>query len=158
MVEGGTKMKASKLLFIASWVLLLVMSLGIAFASLASFGLAYGSSGDAFGGVSLEQIRAEHGDEVAKALRGRRATAASWALAAAILTAWITIVPYRRGERWAWWALLAFALPHFISLARVLAIGTSLGASTSGIVVAFLLLALLAGTPRMFRPPQLSTG
>lgn len=150
-------MKVSSLLFIASWVLLLLMSLGIAFGSLASFGVAYGSGQDNFGGVSLEQIQAANGDEVAKALRGRRATAASWSLAAAILTAWITIVPYRRGERWAWWALLAFAIPHFISLARVPAIGTSLGTATSGFVIAFLLLALLAGTPRMFMPPPLSS-
>lgn len=144
-------MKVSKLLFVASWVLLVVISVILALGSLGSFGTAYGGSQDDFGGVSLEQIQTATTDEVAKALRGRRATAASWSLAAAILTGWIAFVPYRRGERWAWWALLASSLPHFISLARVLAIGTSLGAGTSGAVVAFLLLALLAGTPRMFK-------
>lgn len=143
--------KVSKLLFVASWVLLVVMSVAVVLISLGSFGLAYSEGEDNFGGVTLEQIRTTFGDETAKALRARRATASSWSLAAAILAGWIALVPYRRGERWAWWALLAFGLPHFISLARVIAIGTSLGAGSSGTVLAFLLLALLAGTPRMFK-------
>jgi hypothetical protein len=145
--------KISKLLFIASWVLLVLMSVGVALASIGSISVAYGGGDDNFGGVRLEDIRTAMGDEMAKALRARRATAASWSFAAAILSGWIALVPYRRGQRWAWWALLAFSLPHFASLARVIAIGTSLGAATSGIVLAFLLLALLAGTPRMFGGP-----
>ncbi|HMG35770.1 MAG TPA: hypothetical protein VKM94_17685, partial [Blastocatellia bacterium] len=56
-----------------------------------------------------------------------------------------------RGERWSWWALfLSMGLSQVLSLARVVALGATLGAGTAGSLFAFFLLALLAGMPRMF--------
>ena len=58
----------------------------------------------------------------------------------------------RRGERWAWWALLiSVGLSQFLSLIRAIALATTVGAGAPGILLAFVLLALLAGVPRMFQ-------
>jgi hypothetical protein len=149
-------MKGSKLLFLASWVILLVLSIGIAAYSALSTSRAYFSSTDQLSqGVTLEQIRAaggEHGEEAVKAFRGRRATAATGALGAALLFIAIVLIPYRRGERWAWWALLAgIGISQFLSLARAIALGTTFGTGAPAIILAILLLGLLAGAPRMFK-------
>lgn len=153
-------MKGVKLLFTASWVLLLVLAGALTFFSLLSLSNAYFAAGDVLysgdsGGatvrVGLEEIRQIGGDETVKAFRGRRATAAAWAAGAGILAALVTFFPYRRGERWAWWALLlSVGLSQFLSLGRLVTLGTSSGASASGIILAMLLLGLLAGVPHMF--------
>jgi hypothetical protein len=149
-------MKGSKIIFVASWALLLFLCLGTALASLGSVFVAYSGASDNIGGTTMEQLRETGGEPLLKAVRARRATAATYSLAFAILSGWVVVVPYRRGERWAWWALLVGAgLPHFLSLARVISIGTTLGATASGATLAFLLLGLLAGFPRMFRGADL---
>jgi hypothetical protein len=145
-------MKASRLLFTASWVLLIFLAVATTLLSIQAIYVAYAGRSDNFGGTTSEQLAALGGDQLVKAMHARRATASSWSLACALLAGWVVFVPYRRGERWAWWALLvSLGLPHFLSLGRVVAIGTTLGAGSSGAVLAFLLLALLAGVPRMFR-------
>ena len=150
-------MKGSKLLFLASWVILLILSIGIAAISAASMSNAYFGPTDNLvpNAVTLENIRAaggEHGDEAVKAFRGRRATAATWALGAALLSIAMVLIPYRRGERWAWWALLAgIGISQFLSLARAIALGTTFGTGTPAIILSILLIALLAGAPRMFK-------
>ena len=158
-------MKGSKLLFLASWIILLVVATAITLLSLQSLRIAYTSNQDNLTpGFTLEQVRAigdqirEHGGEDAvKAFKGRRATAATWALAFGLLVFAVVIVPYRRGERWAWWALLiSIGLSQLLSVARIPMIGASAGAGASGIVLAFALLGLMAGAPRFFsRPAQL---
>jgi hypothetical protein len=88
---------------------------------------------------------------VAEALRGRRVTAATWALAFGLLLGYVVLVPYRRGERWAWWAiLLSLGLSQLLSMARFVAMGRTQGAGTSGILLAIGLLGLMAGAPRLF--------
>lgn len=150
-------MKGSKLLFLASWVILLVLSIGMAAASAASMSNAYFGSTDQLGpnAVTLDQIRAaggEHGEEAVKAFRGRRATAATWALGAALLSIAIVLIPYRRGERWAWWALLAgIGISQLLSLARAIFLVTTFGTATPSIILSILLIGLLAGAPRMFK-------
>lgn len=146
-------MKGSKLLFLASWVILLILSGFLAFGSAASMTNAYfGETDQLSTGVTLEQIRAAGGDEAVKAFRGRRATAATWALGAALLAIFVVVIPYRRGERWAWWALLAaLGLSQFLSLARAVTLGTTFGTGTPAIILAILLIGLLAGAPRIFR-------
>ncbi|HEX5732178.1 MAG TPA: hypothetical protein VF131_05015 [Blastocatellia bacterium] len=150
-------MKGSKLLFLASWVILLILSAFLAAGSAASMANAYFGPTDELtpNGVTLEQIRAaggERGDEAVKAFRGRRATAATWALGAALLSIFVVVIPYRRGERWAWWALLAaLGLSQFLSLARAVTLGTTFGTGTPAIILSVLLIGLLAGVPRMFR-------
>lgn len=153
-------MKGAKMLFVASWVLLLVLTGLMTLASLGSLSTAYfgtedilyaGDSGGATVRVTLEELRQLGGDATVNAFKGRRATAATWAFASAVLAFLVVFFPYRRGERWAWWALLAsIGLSQFLSLGRLLTIGTSSGASTSGIVLAMLLLGLLAGVPHLF--------
>jgi hypothetical protein len=44
--------------------------------------------------------------ELETAVRARRATAAAYAAGFATLFLLISVGPYRRGEVWAWWALL----------------------------------------------------
>ena len=152
-------MKVSKLLFIASWVLLLLLTASVAALSANSVGTAYGGGSDQITPThSLEQITSATSQEVGLAIRGRRATASTWALGCALLSIFVVLIPYRRGERWAWWALLiAWGIPQFISLARGLALGTTFGTGASGTILAVLLLGLMAGAPRMFaRPDPLS--
>jgi hypothetical protein len=129
-----------------------LLSAATALISLASLNLTYSRSTDNITPTyTIEQVREGAGEQVADALRGRRATAATWALAYALLCGWVVLVPYRRGERWAWWALLiSLGLSQLLSLARVLAFGTTFGSGAAGTLLAFLLLGLMAGAPRIF--------
>jgi len=150
-------MKGSRLLFLASWIILLLVSGLLVLASLNSLYVAYFAPTDNLTPTfSLDQLKTvvggEQGEEVAKALRGRRSTAATWALGYGLLALWVVLVPYRRGERWAWWALLvSLGVAQLLALARAPVLGTTSGTSAAGILLAFMLLGLLAGAPRMFR-------
>ncbi|HEY7546266.1 MAG TPA: hypothetical protein VID27_15355 [Blastocatellia bacterium] len=144
-----------KLLFTASWVILLVMSLAIIAVSGNSLRRAYfGKGDDLTPQVTLEKIReagGEHGEEAVKAFRGRRATAATWALGWALMAIGLILVPYRTGHRWAWWTLLiSVVVSQLLSLARYPLLDTLSGAGASGIILGIALLGLLAGVPRMF--------
>jgi hypothetical protein len=152
-------MKNSRLLFFASWVILLILLGAMAAFSLQSLWVAYARSQDTLtGGFTMEKIREfgdqirEHGGEDAvKAFKGRRATAATWALGYALLGLAVVLVPYRRGERWAWWALLvSLGLSQLLSLARAAMLATTIGLATPSLILAFALIGLLAGAPRMF--------
>jgi hypothetical protein len=145
-------------LFVASWVLLAILAALVAYLSINSTMRAYGGAPDSLTpGYSVADLAAVSPD-AATAVHGRRATAATWALAYALLHGWIVLVPYRRGERWAWWALLmSLGISQLLSIARIPALGTNQGAAASGILLAFLLVGLLLGAPRMFakeRPPS----
>lgn len=145
-------MKDSKLLFAASWILLLLLSLAVTLIALGSLGNAYfGAQDSLIPAVTLEEIRNLGGEEAADAFRGRRATAASWAFAAGVLSALVILTSYRRAERWAWWALLvSLGLSQLLSLLRVLTIGTTSGANNAGALFGLLMLGLLMGAPRIF--------
>jgi hypothetical protein len=157
-------MKGSRPLFFASWIILLVVVVGIALLSLQSLRIAYtGNQDNLTTGFTLEHLRAtgdqirEHGGEDAiKAFKGRRATAATWALAYALLALTVVLGPYRRGERWAWWALLvSLGVSQLLSILRAPMLGTTLGVGAPGILLAFALIGLMAGAPRFFsRPPD----
>jgi len=145
-------MKSSNILFTTSWVILLVVSSSVILLSLQSLRIAYTGSQDILTReYTLAQIGEQGGEQAAKAFRGRRVTAATWALAFGLLAFAVTWIPYRRGERWAWWALLvSFGLSQLLSIARALALATTAGVAPPAMLLAFLLLALLAGVPRMF--------
>jgi hypothetical protein len=144
-------MKAGNVLFTISWVLLLVVLVLIALGSFGSLAVAFGGAPIGLGALQPEQLSGLLGDDNMKALRGQRTTAATWALAYAIIGAWIVLLPYRKGARWAWWALfISLGLSQLFSVARIIFVGTTAGSSTSAIILAFLLLGLLAGVPRMF--------
>ncbi|HWN98105.1 MAG TPA: hypothetical protein VNS63_02440 [Blastocatellia bacterium] len=141
-----------RILFLASWVMLLVISAGIALVSVQSLFVAYSKSDAGLTQqYSTAQIREQGGEEAVKAFMARRVTAATWALAYGLLAIAVTLVPYRRGEQWAWWALLvSVGLSQVLSMARAVTVGTTSGAGTAGVLLAFTLLGLMAGAPRMF--------
>jgi len=144
-------MKGARLLFGVSLVLLVLVAALLLFGSLASTSVALSGQPDQVGNVTFDQLRSMGADDAVKAIRGRRLTAATWAVGYGIIFAWLVVVPYRRGERWAWWALLvSLIIPQIISIARVVFIRTTVGTQVPAMLLAFGLLALLAGVPRLF--------
>ncbi|HKY03614.1 MAG TPA: hypothetical protein VJQ56_01925 [Blastocatellia bacterium] len=140
-----------RILFTISWVILLVLAVLLVVLSLNSLRVGYGSMDSITPNFELNQISQIAGTDVIDALRGRRVTAATWALASGVLAAFIAFVPYRRGERWAWWALLiALGTSQLLSLLRVVAFGSTFGSGAAATVLVFLLIGLLAGVPRLF--------
>jgi hypothetical protein len=152
-------MRSSNLLFIASWVILLIVSGAIVLLSAQSLWIAYSGGSDGLTReYTLTQIGEQGGDQAVKAFRGRRATAATWALGYALVAIAVTWIPYRRGEKWAWWALfVSLGLSQFLSLGRAVMLATTAGTGAPAVLLAFVLLGLMAGAPRMFtqRTPAL---
>lgn len=156
-------MKISRMLFFASWIILLVVMGAITLISLQSLRIAYTRSPETLTqGFTTEQIR-EYGNQIrerggedaVKAFKGRRATAATWALGYGLLGIIVVLVPYRRGERWAWWALLiSLGASQLLSLARAIMLGTTSGLEVPEIILSISLIGLLAGAPRMFARPR----
>jgi hypothetical protein len=115
----------------ASWIILVVIGALTLLGSLVSLSLAYGSARDQIGPASLAELSVGR-PEVATAVRARRATAAAYAAGFATLFMAITLGPYRRGDVWAWWALLAGTLVvSVLILLRVPFLGIRLGATTA---------------------------
>ena len=141
----------TKWLFVVSVALLLLLAASIAFLSVTSaMGSLTRGQDQLAPGYTLTQLNTIS-PEAAEATRGRRVTASAWALGYALLLAIVVFVPYRRGERWAWYAVLASVLvPQLLSIARIPMLGMFQGANTSIIVLVIAGLALAAGAPRMF--------
>jgi hypothetical protein len=153
-------MKGARVLFLASWVLLFVVLTATAILAVQSLRIAYTWPQENITPTyTLNDVRAATGNEDAvKAIRGRRATAATWALGYALLALVVALGPYRRGERWAWWALLvSLVLPQLLSLLRAPFLATTQGVQTPAILLALTLLALLCGVPRFFRRETIAT-
>jgi len=99
--------------------------------SLVSLAVAYSSIPDQIGPATLDELSVGR-PEVAVALRARRATAAAYGAGFATLFLAIALGPYRRGEVWAWWALLAGTLVvSGLILLRVPLLGIQLGAAAA---------------------------
>ena len=145
-----------KALFVTSRVILLVVSVLIALASAGSLIQGYSKTDENLTrDYSTIQMKEQGGEEAFKAFKARRVTAATWALAYALLAIAVTLVPYRRGEQWAWWALLAaIGISQILSMARAVTVMTTSGAGTAGVLLAFMLLGLMAGAPRVFGNKQ----
>ena len=115
----------------ASWILLAVVGALTLLGSLVSLGFAYGSFPDQVGPVSLTELSAGR-PEVETALRARRATAAAYGAGFATLFLAIAVGPYRRGDVWAWWTLLAGMLVvSVLVLLRVPFLGVRLGSTAA---------------------------
>lgn len=139
----------------ASWIILVVVGALTLLGGLVSLGRAYVSAQDEIGPATLEELAVGR-PEVAIATRARRATSAAYAAGFATLFLAITLGPYRRGDAWAWWALMAGTLAvTVLVLLRVPFLGTRLGAGAAVIqlVVAGLGLALGAGRLGRSSPP-----
>jgi hypothetical protein len=112
----------------ASWIVLMIVAVLTLLGSIFSLWLAYSSNEDQIGPASLDELSAGR-PEVATALRARRATAAAYAAGFATLFLAITLGPYRRGDVWAWWAILVGTLVVSVStLLRIPLLGIQLGA------------------------------
>jgi len=94
---------------VVSWVLLSLIGVLTLLGALASINVAYFSEDDQIGPVSLSELAGDRPD-VATAIKARRGTAAAFATGYALLFLVIVLVPYRKGEVWAWWAILVGTL------------------------------------------------
>jgi hypothetical protein len=142
-----------KVLKTVSWVLLAVVAALVLLASLASVVIAYRGdpAQDTFGagGPTVKDI-ADWRPDVATGVRARRGTAAAYAAGFAVLMACIVLVPYRRGEVWAWWTLLGGAATVAVLMfLRVPMLGTRLGASTGATLLGATALGLLLDAGRL---------
>lgn len=141
-----------KTLFTVGWVLLLLLATALTLLSINATYIPLTAQPDGVtSSVTIEDIGAQTSPEVATALRGRRVTAATWALAYGLLLWGVLLVPYRRGERWAWWAiLLSMVVSQGLSLARIPMLDTQQGAGASAILIGMVLVGLLLGAPHVF--------
>jgi hypothetical protein len=124
----------------ASWIVLTLVGVAITVISLVSAYHAYTADDDyGIGGVRLSKI-ADGNASIEQGLRGVRGTSAAYGAAFGVLFLAVVLGPYRRGESWAWNALLAAWLTNcVIVLIRVPAMGTNWGvqaAITQGIPIA----------------------
>ena len=132
-----------------SWILLAVVASATLVLSFVSASVAYRGAQERIGPVGLTELAAGR-EEVLTALKGRRATAAAYAAGFATLFLAVVVGPYRRGDAWAWWALLAATLVYGgVSLLRVPLLGTQLGAGPAGIQVGIVIVALLLDARRL---------
>jgi hypothetical protein len=141
-----------KTLFTVGWILLLLLAAALTLLSINSIYLPLASRPDGVtSSVKIDDIGAKTSPEVATALRGRRVTAATWALAYGLMLWGVLLVPYKRGERWAWWTiLLSIVVSQFLSLARIPMLDTRQGAAASAIIIGMALVGLLLGARHVF--------
>jgi hypothetical protein len=136
----------------ASVVVLGLLGAVMLLVSFLSANLAY--RGDYPIGAGLTPVAQVAGErpEVLSGLRGIRGTSAAYAGAYALLFLAIVFGPYRRGEVWAWWALLAsLVLLAGIIWLRVPALGSSFGAGASALQLGLGVLGLLLDVGRLRR-------
>ena len=136
-----------------SWVLLAFLAAATLVLGLNSARVAYLSdpARDALvaGRVTVRDL-AGWNEEAATSVRARRATAASYAAGYGLLLLAIVLVPYRRGEVWAWWAILgASALVALVAWLRVPLLHTRPGASAGALQLGIAALGLLLDAGRL---------
>src|SRR5712692_2892542 len=109
----------------ASWIVLAVAGAAFILISLVSAIHAYNRGDDyGIGGMRVSKVAAGR-EAVATALRGIRGTSAAFAAAYGVLFLAIVLGPYRRGEVWAWNALLIAGLAQCVLvLLRIPILGT----------------------------------
>lgn len=138
-------------IFTASWVLLLVLAAAISAISVFSATRALNRTPDTVvSGFSIDELGTTN-PAAADALRGRRLTASAWALGCGLMFLLVVVGPYRRGERWAWWAvLIAIGASQVLSLLRIPMMDTRLGSDGSLMILGVIAVGLVLGAPRMF--------
>ena len=139
----------------ASWIVLAVAGAAFVLVSLVSAARAYNTGDDyGIGGVRVSKVAAGR-EAVASGLRGIRGTSAAFAAAYGVLYLAIVLVPYRRGEVWAWWALFAGSSTVLvIALLRIPFLDTALGASAAATQFGLTMADLLLDVRRLKSPRQ----
>lgn len=136
-----------------SWILLTIGTLIVLLGSVGSAFIAYTAPESmdiivASSSTSLEDLGLS--DEVSTALRGRRGTAAAYALGFASLMLWVILGPYRKGEVWAWWAILSSTLLlAVLAMLRIPAIGLTQGAMNGLYLLIVVVIGLLLDIRRL---------
>ena len=136
-----------------SWLLLALVGGLTLFGSLASVGVAYFAEDELMGNsMPLSELAGDRAD-VATMLRARRGTAAAFGAGYGLLFLVIALVPYRRGDVWAWWTILAGTIVTCgIILLRNPVLGTNLGLVAANIPLAVCVVALLLDVSRIKAP------
>ena len=139
----------------ASWIVLTVAAVAVIVISLVSAAHAYNTKDNyGIGGTRVSEVAAGR-EAIASALRGIRGTSAAFAAAYGALFLTIVLVPYRRGEVWAWWALFAGTMTALsITLLRIPFLETTLGVSGAATHFAFTIVGLLLDVGRLKSPAQ----
>jgi hypothetical protein len=139
----------------ASWILLTVLGVAITLLSLVSAVHAYRTRDDYRIGSSRVSRIAGGDAGVATALRGIRGTSAAHGAAFGVLFLAIVLGPYRRGDAWAWMALLVAGLTQFVLvLLRIPILGTRLGVAPAVTQVVLLVVGLLLDVGRLKGPAR----
>ncbi len=131
--------------------ILAVVGIGVLLISFVSMGQAYFNNYNIGGEDGPRVTKVGAGDEqLVKALRGIRGTSAAYAGAFAVLFLAIVFGPYKRGETWAWWALMAASLVlAAIVLPRLVFVGTTLGVGPAMTQVVLVIVGLLLDVSRL---------
>jgi hypothetical protein len=88
--------------------------------------------------------------ELRIALRARRGTAAAYAAAFGALLLFVVLRPYRRGDVWAWWAILVSLGTLFVlTLLRWPLLGTERGVGSAAMIFGLGIIALLLDLGRV---------
>jgi hypothetical protein len=125
------------------WVLLVILGGLLTLGGVGSLTLAY-TGGDELLGTTPVQDLAKLSPDIPGAVRGRRVTASYLAFASGVMLCWIAAIPYRRREKWAWYALItSLGIGSALSILRISFLGITSGAVPAGIVLGVLLVALL---------------
>ena len=143
----------------ASWIVLAVLGAAILAISLVSAYHAYTVTDDyRVGPLRVSEVAG--GDAaVTTALRAIRGTSAAFGAAYGVLFLAIVLGPYRRGEVWAWNALLAAGLTLFVLIAlRMPILGTQLGLGAGGTPLVILVIGLLLDVGRLRTNPASGPG
>ncbi|HEY8151137.1 MAG TPA: acetamidase/formamidase family protein [Vicinamibacteria bacterium] len=137
----------------ASWILLALAGALTLLGSLASLSNAYFDGQERFAGVSID-VLANGNADVITALRARRATAAAYAAGFAAFLLVLTLGPYRRGDPWAWYAILIGTLTEtLLTFGRIPFLGTRAGTGTALAQLVVVGLGLALGASRLRKLP-----
>ncbi len=134
-----------------SWILLLLVGILTLLGSLESAWVALSQASDGLVGNGPVLIGVNGTPpEVVQAIRGRRVTASAYAAAFAVLLLAVVWFPYRRGDVWSWWAVLAASLLLSVLIVlRVPMLGTRLGVGTGLVQLGIVGVALLLDVRRL---------
>jgi hypothetical protein len=139
----------AKKLRMVSWIVLTLFGVLLLLGAVGSAATAMTRGPDQFGTVTMDELTGGN-NEVMGILYARRLTAAAYASGFSVLFLLIVLIPYRRGEVWAWWALLiGTCVTAGLYILRVPTIGVTIGAEIGYMMLGFVVVALLLDVARL---------